>query len=106
VSDRPRRWDDCNADPCTCPKPITLSFGNVAGMAIKQERARWVEWLAVIGYGIDFTHHPHPPCTPRDVAAVYADREPIPACDLRDDEDSTDVHEWVIAQNTGWREAR
>lgn len=79
-----------------------MNLGDVAEMAIKQERARWVEWLADVGYGIDFTHHPHPPCTPREVAEVYAEREPITELDLAAGETSTEVHEWAISQNTGW----
>lgn len=39
----------------------------------------WLEWLVDIGYGVDFTHNPPPPCEPADLAEVYAetDGEPV-----------------------------
>lgn len=48
-----------------------------------QEISKWLTWLADIGYGVDFTHNPPPPCTPHQLAEVYAER------------DSEDVEDWV-----------
>lgn len=55
----------------------------------------WLEWLADIGYGVNFTNTPPPPCEPRDLAEVYAER------------DGEDVDDWtaiLIDGNTcgGW----
>lgn len=33
VTDRPRRWDDCNGDPCTCPKPPAMRYDREALIA-------------------------------------------------------------------------
>lgn len=76
--------------------------GCAAEQSARKERARWLEWLVDVGYGVDFTHSPHPPCDPQEVADVMAAREPIPGCDLAPGETSADVHAWVLAENTGW----
>jgi hypothetical protein len=68
-----RPWWACNANPCTCPKPLP-NLVSVAKGAEYVDRI-WLEWLVSIGYGVDFTHNPPPPCEPSALAEVYAETD-------------------------------
>lgn len=66
------------------------------------ERRRWLNWLATTGYGQDFTHDDEPPCTPRELAEVLNERQPL-------DQDVTpgyttgvDLWLWTLAECTGY----
>lgn len=63
--------------------------------------SKWLHWLAEIGYGIDWSHDPHPPCTRRELAEVMNEIEPLDE-DALDSETGVDIWEWVIDTNTGW----
>lgn len=61
-----------------------------------KEQSKWLHWLAEIGYGIDFSSDVLPPCTPRQLAEVLAEREPL------GEEDDVECWLWCIEENTGW----
>lgn len=66
-----------------------------------KERRRWLDWLAKIGYGQDFVSDDEPPCSPRDLAEVLNESEPLDF-EAEDGETGVDVWVWVLAENTGW----
>lgn len=54
------------------PEPSQLAY--VARGAEYANRV-WLEWLTEIGYGVDFTCTPPPPCEPAELAEVYAETD-------------------------------
>lgn len=43
---RPRRWDDCHGDPCTCPKPSATRAPLVSAIPDADRKLRRIRELA------------------------------------------------------------
>ena len=52
----------------------------------------WHDWLAHIGYGVDMSMTPEPPCTLTELAEAYHRMEP---------DTSAEDWAWCITQETG-----
>ena len=52
----------------------------------------WTDWLASIGYGIDFNSDADPPCTLDELAAAYV---------RVTGEEDVETWAWCIRENTG-----
>lgn len=44
MTDRPRRWDDCNGEPCICPKPARRP--TIAQLHRAEQKSRAYAFLA------------------------------------------------------------
>jgi hypothetical protein len=65
------------------PEEVGGQIGHAMRVGTEIRHEQWLRWLADIDYGVNFVCHPPPPCSIRELAAVYSERDGEP------------VEEWV-----------